>query len=117
MCAAVPLTVRSVLHLPRHDREHRPQSSLTTLTCVTVMGGRGWVQCGSTALRSRTVGRCAGRGSPQSEPARGSESTAASASSRQGAPSSWAGLCALQGAEEREVINLLFCCLMNLRLS
>lgn len=91
-----------VLHLPPHDSEHR--SSLTALTCVIVMGG-----CGSTALRSRTVGRCAGWGSPRSEQARGSETTAASASSSQGAPSSWAVLCELRGAEKGGVMDPKSC--------
>jgi len=57
----------------------------------------------STALRSRTAGRCAGRcagpGSPLSEQERGSARTAASASSTQEGPFSWLELCELEGAE------------------
>lgn len=63
---------------------------------------------GSTAPRSRTAGRCAAPGSPPSEPARDSATTAASASWSQGAPSSWAEWSELQWWRRRRVVTRCF---------
>lgn len=56
----------------------------------------------STALRSRTAGRCAGQGCPPSEQERGSETIAVSVSLSQGALFLQLGLCELEGPERRE---------------
>lgn len=96
ICILNQSTIRS---MPATKWQRRLRPSLAVLRCVIVVWGCDWVWCASTALHSRTAGRCAGRGSPQSEQARGSERTAASASLRRGAPFSWAGLCELCGTE------------------
>lgn len=94
-CSAFWMSGWFLLHLPGHDGEQasvQPDGS-----DVLVM--EGWSQSSSRAPRSRTVGLCAGRGSPQLLQAHGSEMTAASASSSQGKLSSWVGLYELWGVE------------------
>ena len=100
MCssAAVLPASNSELSLHGHDSHHRLWPSVT----VQRWGLKEDVKGRPTALHSRTAGRCAGRGSPQSAWARGSETTAASGSLSQGALFSWLGFCELGGEQDKE---------------